>query len=160
MDTSNLACGPGGEKKIALELVVQVYNINHGRNPEIQQKCETLNNYSLLVNKIREYQKTGLTLASSIESAVKYCIENNILEDFFKEHGPMAADLLFHEYNFDTHLSARFREGVQEGIVIGTEKGIEIGEQRIQDYVLELLDQGLSKEEIKQLLEQAKSDKF
>ena len=50
------------ESKTSLELVVQVYNINHGYNKEILRKSETLYGYSLLIDKIREYQKTGLTL--------------------------------------------------------------------------------------------------
>ena len=60
------------ENKTSLELVVQVYNINHGYNKEILQKSRTLNGYSFLIDKIREYQKTGLTLAKSIELAIKY----------------------------------------------------------------------------------------
>ena len=43
--------------RITLELEVKVYNINHGWNKEIQKKCATLNEYSLFIDKIREYEK-------------------------------------------------------------------------------------------------------
>jgi len=131
------------ENKMTLELVVQVYNINHGYNPEIQHKCETLNDYSYFINKIREYLKTGFTLAKSVECAIKYCIESNILKEFLKEHGSEVSNFLFYEYDFDTHLEVRFEEGLEKGKL---EK---------QNYVLELIDQGLSSEEIKQKLEKS-----
>jgi hypothetical protein len=100
--------------RISLELVVQVYNINHGKNPEIQQKCQTLNNYSFLIGKIREYEKTGLLLDKSVESAVKYCLENNILKDFLREYGSEVVDMLFLDYDLDDHLAARYREGRED----------------------------------------------
>jgi len=101
--------------EMTLELVVQVYNINHGHNPEIQEKCKTLNSYSYFINKIREYQKTGLTLANSVECAVKYCVERNVLKDFLKEHGSEVSNLLFYEYDFDTHMAVIREEGREEG---------------------------------------------
>ena len=147
MDIEGLA---RDKDRISLELVVQVYNINHGHNPEIQQKCGTLNNYSFFINKIREYQRTGLTLAKSIECAIRYCIENNILKDFLKEHGSQVGSLLFYEYDFDTHMKVIREEGIEEGIEIGEHRG----GQKKQEYVLGLIAQGLTAEEIKQRLEQ------
>jgi len=40
-----------------LELVVQVYNINHGRNTQILARSKTLDSYSIFMWKIREYNK-------------------------------------------------------------------------------------------------------
>jgi hypothetical protein len=90
--------------RISLELIVQVYNINHGFNQEILKKCETLNSYSFFISKIREYQKTELDLAKSIEYAIKYCIENDILKEFLMEHGSEVSSWLYYEYDLDTHL--------------------------------------------------------
>jgi len=102
------------KSRTSLELVVQVYNVNHGHNLEILQKCETLKNYSFFINKIREYLKTELTLDKSIEYAVKYCIDNNILKEFLKEHGSQVTSLLFYEYDYDTHMSVVREEGSEE----------------------------------------------
>ena len=110
MDTKDLV----DSKLLSLELIVQVYNINHGQNAEILHKCETLNGYSILIDKIREYLKTELTLAKAIECAVRYCIENNVLKEFLMEHGADVEDMLFSEYNFETHLEARYREGQED----------------------------------------------
>jgi hypothetical protein len=111
--------------RLTLELIVQVYNINHGYNSEILQKCETLNNYSIFIDKIREYQRNGFTLDKSIEPVVKYCIENNILKDFLKKHGSEVINMLFYDYDLDTHLKVRYDEGLEDGIEIGLEKGLE-----------------------------------
>ena len=84
MDTEGLT---GEKDPVSLELTVEVYNINHGQNKEIQQRCNTLNEYGIFIDKIREYESTGLTLDESLKCAVKYCIENNILKAFLREHG-------------------------------------------------------------------------
>ena len=80
---------------IPLELVVQVYNINKGRNKEILSKSRTLDSYSRFIDKIREYQKEYQRkynerkeiLDKAFKSAIKYCIKNNILKDFLRKHG-------------------------------------------------------------------------
>ena len=52
-----------------LELVVDVYNINSGRNSAIQDACVTLKSYSEFVRRIRENQKT-MPLAQAVNKAV------------------------------------------------------------------------------------------
>jgi hypothetical protein len=94
--------------------VAHVYNINHGFNLEIQRKCETLSNYSSFINKIREYQKDALSLANSVENAIKYCVENNILKEFLKEHGSEVVSMLFYDYDIDTHISVAREEEREE----------------------------------------------
>ena len=115
MDMEGLA----EKDRVSLELVVQVYNINHGQNLEIQQKCETLNEYGLFIDKIREYEKTGLSLDESVESAVKYCIENDILKEFLREHGSEVISMMIHEYTTEDFIEAireaERKEGREEG---------------------------------------------
>ena len=153
------------ENKTSLELTVQVYDINHGYNKEILRKSETLNGYSLLIDKIREYKKTGLTLAKSIETAIKYCVENNVLKDFLREHGSEVINMLFDNYDFDTYMAV-IREGGREegreegieigtvrGIEIGTVRGIEIGSERGRAEIVNLLKSGKSIDEIIKMYE-------
>ena len=52
--------------------------------------------------------------------------------------------MLYTEWNWDTALEVRYEEGVEDGV----ERGIEKNRQ----YVLEMLNQGLSVDEIKQRL--------
>ena len=112
MDTEGLTVE---EDEASLELTVQVYNINHGQNKEIQQKCDTLNEYGLFIDKIREYEKTGLTLEESVKGAVIYCIENNILKDFLREHGSEVVSMMVEEYTTEDFLEAMMEEAREEG---------------------------------------------
>jgi hypothetical protein len=68
--------------ELPLELVVQVYNINQGHNAGILKKCEKLDNYSFLIDKIRENQKEGFSLEEALRNAIEYCIEHDKLKDF------------------------------------------------------------------------------
>jgi len=129
-----------------LELIVKIYNINHGFNKQILGKSKTLDSYSIFISKIWEYNKK-LSLDKSMKAAIEYCIENNILKDFLKRHGSEVVNMLFAEISTEEYGEIRFNEGREEG-----------AEKRDQ-YVLELINQGLSTEEIKQRLTQgAKSN--
>ena len=101
---------------IPLELTVKVYNINQGHNPEILKKCKTLDNYSIFIDKIREYQKTGLTLEKSFKNAIEYCIENNILRNFLETHSSEAFNMIFTEWNWDDALEVAREEGLEDGL--------------------------------------------
>ena len=113
----------------ALELVVKVININHGRNGAIAGKCETLAHYSAFVDKEREFSKTGVNKTESLTRAVKYCVEHGILKEFLGKHATEVVNMLFQEWNMNDALAVRFNEGRDEGrnegIGLGMEKGME-----------------------------------
>ncbi|GBU26699.1 hypothetical protein R84B8_00209 [Treponema sp. R8-4-B8] len=84
-----------GIDKTPLELIAQVYNINQGHNSEILKKCETLDNYSIFVDKLQEFRKNGHKLDESIKPVIEYCIENNILKKYLQEHGSEVINILY-----------------------------------------------------------------
>ena len=143
---------------LPLELVVQVYNINKGRNQEILSKSRTLDSYSRFIDKIREYQKEYKRkykekkeiLDKSFRSAIHYCIKNNILKDFLKKHGSEVINMLYAEYDPEVEMRVVREEALEEGREEGREEAHE--EDRI--HFLELLNQDLTKEEIKERLQQ------
>jgi predicted transposase/invertase (TIGR01784 family) len=110
--------------KIPLELIVQVYNVNHGHNPEILKKCETLDEYSFFVGKIREYQEKD-SLAESLKNAIKYCIEKNILKEFLETHGSEVLNMLLTEWNWEEAIEVAREEGWEDGREEGREEGHE-----------------------------------
>ena len=77
----------------ALELVVQVYNINKGHNQEILQKCSTLDGYASFVALIRENEKT-MPRGDAVLAAIKHCIESNIMKKFLETHGSEVINML------------------------------------------------------------------
>jgi len=102
-----------GNNGFTLELVVHVYNINHGRNPGILARSKTLDGYSIFMSKIKEYNSEQ-SLEESIKTAIKYCIKNEILVQFLKEHGPEVINMLTDELSIEEIAAVRYREGREE----------------------------------------------
>jgi predicted transposase/invertase (TIGR01784 family) len=98
-----------------LELVVQVYNINHGHNKETLKKCDILNNYSLFIDKIRKYQEQNISLAEAVKSAIKYCIDNDILKGFLETHSSEVFNMLLTEYDHNEELEVAREEAFEDG---------------------------------------------
>ncbi len=68
-----------------VELKVTMLNINYNHNRKLLEQCEVLKGYSLYNNKFKEYTKReGITKVEAANMAIEYCIQNNVLADFFK----------------------------------------------------------------------------
>ena len=69
-----------------IELRVTMLNINYSHNKELLDKCEVLRGYSLYNEKFREYNKLEeVNKTEAANKALDYCIEHNVLADFFKK---------------------------------------------------------------------------
>ena len=113
------------EKDPELELIVNVRDINYDRmNGTELARCQTLSDYSFLIEKIREYQ-------GDIERAVKECIDLDILAEYLKFYGSEVINMLFEEYDAKKALDVKGREefekGKAEGIAEGKAEGIAEG---------------------------------
>ena len=128
--------------KIPLELIVQVYNINYGHNIEILKKCKTLDNYIIFVDKLQEYQKNGVSLVNSINPVINYCIENNILKNYLKEHGSEVINMIFGEYDREIDIAVNRREAREEGLLEGREEGLAEGRE---EGLAEGMEKGMEK---------------
>jgi predicted transposase/invertase (TIGR01784 family) len=106
-------------KELPLEIVAQIYNINHGHNEEILKKCEVLNDYSFFIYNIRSYQKKDFSLEEAVESAIKYCIDNNKLRGFLRTHSSEVRNMLITEYNRDEEMEVVREEALEEGLERG-----------------------------------------
>jgi len=152
-------------KDLPLELVVQVYNINQGRNLQMLKRSETLNGYSLFIGKVNEYRE-NLSLEESVRSAVKYCIEHGVLKEFLEDNSSEVVNMLFEDLTIEEIAEIRaeeaiedavedaLEEGREQGMQQGREEGLQQGREEDRKYVIDLIDQGLSAEEIKQRLTQ------
>jgi len=143
-----------GVDKIPLELIAQVYNINHGHNPEILKRCETLENYSKFVNKLQEFQKKGVKLEESIRPVIEYCIKNNILKKYLKEHGSEVYNMIFGDgaYDRDMDIAVNRREAWEEGMEKGREEGREEGlEEGLELTARNALAKGISVQTVQEI---------
>jgi predicted transposase/invertase (TIGR01784 family) len=115
---SDMFSEPLVEEIANLELYVNIYNINEGRNEELAKRSEKLKGYEIFVSLVREHLKS-MGRDSAIRSAVSECIRGDVLKDFFSEHGSEVENMLLSEWNLDDALAVRYEEGIDSGIDIG-----------------------------------------
>jgi len=146
-----------------LELIVKVININYGHSDKILQKDKTLEDYSYFVYLVREYQKTGLDLDTSVKTAIKDCINIGRLKKFLEENSSEVVNMLFGEWDYATAIEVAKEEGeekgIKKGIEKGVEKGIQIGEKQGESKLTarllsakEMLQKGISRNEVQKKL--------
>lgn len=81
-----------------LELKVLVLNINPGMNEELKNKCPTLKEYVIYVEKVRSYAKS-LPLEEAVEKAINDCINENVLRDFLLKQKTEVFKMSIYEYD-------------------------------------------------------------
>ena len=129
----------------SLELVVTAYNINHGLNQPLLKRCPYLNEYSLLVGKVKEGLRNGLIRRDAISNAVKFCIANEIMKDYLENHAEEVFNMLALEWKLDDALKARFDDGYEDGL----EEGLQLGQNKgIELVAINMIRRGKSFEEI------------
>ena len=137
----------GHKELMPLELVVEVYNINEGHNPELLKKSGTLEGYSFFVSKVRE-NEGKLPLEEAVKEAVKYCIEQNKIRKFLEEHGSEVVNMLLTEWNTEEAKEVWFEEGREEGIILTARNALAKGLPL--DTILDIT--GLDKDAIENIL--------
>jgi hypothetical protein len=136
-------------RKNLVDLEVRVININKGINSELESRSKTLADYTSFIAKVREYEEKN-PIEKAIKLAINYCIDNNILKEFLLKNASGVVSMLTREFDMDKALEVARWEGIEKGLEKGLEKG--------QNYVLELMAQGLSYEEIKKKIEKVKNN--
>ena len=118
------------EKKIeGYEWSVRILNVNYGENKDLMEKCKPLQDYAILVGKIREKIAEGFSIQEGIDKAVLECIREDILAEFLKKHRAEVLNVCLTEYNEERVLQSireeEFEFALKQGIEQGVEKGIE-----------------------------------
>ena len=105
-----------GGDNTSLELNVVAYNINHGQEQPLLKKCVYLNDYSILVGKVKEGIAKGLVQREAISQAVKFCLANGIMKGYLENHSEEVFNMLELQWDKDVALQARFQDGFNNGI--------------------------------------------
>ena len=138
------------EKKIeGYEWSVRILNVNYGKNKDLMEKCKPLQDYAILVGKIREKIAEGFSIQEGIDKAVLECIREDILAEFLKKHRAEVLNVCLTEYNEERVLQSireeEFEFGLKQGIEQGIEKGIE---QEREHLILNSYRKGKTPEDI------------
>jgi len=113
----------------ALELEVNVININEGKNEVIAKKCKTLAGYSAFVAKVRAFEKEIGDKTEAMKQAVRYCRDHDILKEFLEQNGTEVMNMLINEWNIEDAKKVWYEDGLSQGLEKGLEKGREEGRE-------------------------------
>ena len=145
----------------ALELNVEVYNINYSETSELLQKSTYLNEYSYFVYQVQEAQKAGKTISEAIRTATDICIAEGKMKDFLREHGMEVEKMLITEWDWDECLDAERKdaraEGHAEGKAEGKAEGRAEGKIEERENLIRKFSQKLSPDEIAETLQMPKA---
>jgi len=132
--------------------MLDIENINKGRNAEMASRSPTLDGYETFIAEIKSNLDSSMNLAEAIEAAIKTCLNKNILVSFLREHGAEVLNMIFTEWNWEDAIAVAkeeaFEDGIGKGIDIGIGKGVDIG----REEVFTLLRQGYSLDEAEKML--------
>lgn len=120
-----------------LELLVTVYNVNWGQNPELMDACHLLKEYAKYVALVRNYAKE-LPFPEAVERAVDDCIKEGTLADFLSKNRAEAIAMSIFEYDEEKHMKSE-REWAYK-------TGHEDGERRLAKLLQTLMDAGQNAE--------------
>lgn len=136
------------EETPSLELVVLQLNINPGYNDELMQKCPTLKEYMLFVERVRTYRQ-DMDIDDAVNRAVNECINENIIADFLRKNKREVIAMGIDEYDAELHEKTLIEIGREQGIGIGHKQGIM---ETITTTVSLLKENGFSDNQIKEAL--------
>ena len=147
-------------KKISLEILVKVININIDKENPILKQCRALQEYSTLIELIRETKRQNPK--APLEEALSKAINDGILSDYLKRKTTEVRNMLIAEYSYETDIKVQrreaFRLGKEEGISEGAEqKAIETARNLLKygDPIEKIsVITGLSLDKVQQLQEE------
>ena len=107
------------DKKISLEILVKVININIDKENPILKRCRILQEYSTLIELIRETKRQNPN--TPLKEALSKAINDGILSDYLKRKTTEVRNMLIAEYSYETDIKVQRREAFR----LGKEEGAE-----------------------------------
>ena len=98
----------GGEGDI--EVCVTMLNINYGKNKELMEACEPLNEYAWLVDTIRRYQRELKDLEAAIDAALEEMPDEFMIKKFLLLNKAEVKGMFLTEYDQEKVLEQAVNE--------------------------------------------------
>ena len=106
-----------------MELIVDVYNINAGKNPELLSKVQPLREYSWLVQRIRDHEKEGLKLETAVRWSLEEMPEEFVIKPFLMKEKASVMEMLWIEHDEKRELEKVGRGSYLQGKIDGKTEG-------------------------------------
>ena len=113
---SNAFAADNGEKN--LELVVLQLNINKGKNEELKEICQTLQEYTEFTERVRVHRKE-MPLENAIRTTIDECIRDGILKEFLLKNKAEVYRMCLYEFDVELHERVLREEEREEGRLEG-----------------------------------------
>ena len=117
---SNAFAAENGEKN--LELVVLQLNINKGKNEELKETCQTLQEYTEFTERVRIHRKE-MPLEDAIRTTIDECIRDGILKEFLLKNKAEVYHMCLYEFDVELHERVLREEEREEGRLEGRLEG-------------------------------------
>ena len=125
-----------------IEIICKVYNINPENNQTLKKKSAVLEGYTYFVEKVRENQRQEMNLEEAVDSAIKDCIDNHVLEDFFKNRRDEVKKMTHLDYTWEKRERLIRMEEYADGEAAGIQKGAAAGIRKGKiDSLMEILQE-------------------
>ena len=118
-------------------MVCKAYNINPQNNQELKSKSAVLDGYTYFVEKVRDNQKKKMSLTEAIDAAIEDCIQNHILEDFFRNRKDEVRKVTHLDYTWEKREKLIRKEEYEDGKAEGRTEGRISG---IAESIIKLLE--------------------
>ena len=125
-----------------IELVCKTYNINPQNNQELKRKSTVLAGYTYFVEKVRENQKKNMSLAEAIDAAIEDCIQNHILEDFFRSRKDEVRKMTHLDYTWEKREKLIRKEEYEDGRAAGRAEGRAEGRVKLISLIIKKVQRG------------------
>ena len=125
-----------------IELVCKAYNINPQNNQELKRKSTVLAGYTYFVEKVRENQKKNMSLAEAIDAAIEDCIQNHILEDFFRSRKDEVRKMTHLDYTWEKREKLIRKEEYEDGRASGRAEGRAEGRVKLISLIIKKVQRG------------------
>ena len=100
-----------------LELLADSYNINLAKGKKLLDSCYELRCYSVFVAKVHEYLAAKQELSQAIKSAIRYCRDNELMKEYFKEHEKEVLDMVTFKWDDKRAREIAKEEGIEKGML-------------------------------------------
>lgn len=134
----------------ALELKVDVVNINRGYNEGLMAKSPTLYQYMEFVDTVRLYQEV-YPFEEAMSFAIEHCIKEDILSDFLRKNRAEVLRMSIFVYDQEKHIRQEKDEARREGKEEGRES-------MLKELVLRKVKKGYNLGEIADALDYNKDE--
>ena len=99
------------DKSGRFEWTARVLNVNKDYNLSLQKKCKPLYDYIRFVSRINENKNKGMSIEESVDEAVDWACELNLLEGYIREQKAEVRMNLLTEYDEEAYVRIWLRDG-------------------------------------------------